>query len=307
MKSNVLSALSILVGVLMGGCGDNHYLESDEMDPLEARETAPPAEETVLNELEVFGQRLEFIELKGIDDTETLLMVHSVADSRERDVIDVLAEENGPLTLLEMFSALAPEGTSPHRALVRSHRREAMALGRTDVETVVGATLSRSYDQNQADALRLLAAFPTNYRQTCQNAIFQNTVSTVWTRVVTAPHTLSDEPPADNAFLCAGGAGGLFVPSSPSFMCNLSRDYYQQPLRVGLCHGSFDSPSTVYQFAASFQGSPMSFSTPRTLVFGQNAFTTYSATSALKRAAVVNYPSAPNYAYMMGSGIGEPR
>jgi hypothetical protein len=289
-------ASQTFAGVALGavtGCG--------EPDLALTNEPAAASEHEILNELDVAGQRVQFIEMVDSASPEALLMVHSLVSAGDRELVGRLLDSNGPLTLLEIFLALAPDDAAPHPALVRSHAREALALKRSDVDAVLELTVDGLHDRH-VGGLRLKVALPPDALETCEESLFQETPTEVWTRVRSTPHTGGPPAPPEPGFFCAGiGAGFWFPPGD-----DICSSFFTQVLRVGLCHLAPDSPPSAYQFAASFTGSPMSYTNPATLTSGQVAFTTFAASATPKRAAVVNFPGEGDYAYVMATAVGEP-
>jgi len=98
-------------------------------------EEAEPAVE-VANEFATEDYSFSF-ELIGKDEERGEPGAISITDTfSQYDRLGRLQEEHGLLTSLETFLAFAPDGQSPHPALLAAHEAEALAFGRIDTTTV---------------------------------------------------------------------------------------------------------------------------------------------------------------------------
>jgi hypothetical protein len=90
---------------------------------------ATVGKEQVLAKLAVGGETYTFLRFGEGADAELGLLTEGQIGNQS--VLQGLLENEGELTLLEIFQALAPNGTAPD-ALVQSHATEVNALGRSD-------------------------------------------------------------------------------------------------------------------------------------------------------------------------------
>ena len=127
------SVLSLLCGVAFAvGCGSS--MDSAEWvdAPGALAFEAAAGEETLLAEFEAEGEHHAFL-LSGNGPDATL--VHRARRMEELRAFSSLEERAGqPLTMLEIFLALAPEGMTPPEELFEQHEAQALAWGRgTDI------------------------------------------------------------------------------------------------------------------------------------------------------------------------------
>jgi hypothetical protein len=126
--------LILAVGLLAVGCGG----AGDEVDGGSSQEAVaipeqlPVAKNTTLNELEVGGDQITFIEVVPPGGQPEVGILTASSADRHLDVVGRLQAENGLLTSLELFYGLAGEVGVPHERLVQAHAAEAKALGRAD-------------------------------------------------------------------------------------------------------------------------------------------------------------------------------
>ena len=118
----------ILIGVAFGlvsGCGS---------PPPESTEANVKVAETrVLADFETGGRRVTFIEVEPASDASNVLItVQGVVAQGGDFLLPRLVSEQGPLTTLEEFYALAPDSVIPDEVLVSLHATEAKLLGRPD-------------------------------------------------------------------------------------------------------------------------------------------------------------------------------
>jgi hypothetical protein len=312
---------ALFVGVLTA-CGDGSNSAGDAvatgMDPVdvdtpmspgEARGTAvvahgpfaADADEELLHEVSVLGQDIEFVGIGSPGAEEQRVLAVTKRPRASVDVIQTLFEVNGPLTMLEVFLAVAPPGSVAHPRLVTSHVTEARALGRID-----GAVREVSRPASKGDELEAAevakATLRTGAEADCRAALFSPDALNVWTRVSLLPHASTAGQNA--GFVCTGGETGTF--QAPG--TNICTRGFTQPLKVGACAFSDDSSEAVVQAGLALSPTAsISFRGPDVLspneVF---SFVSSGGVTLARMVIVVFPPDGVSSVYLMASGVSEP-
>ena len=124
------SVLSLLCGVAFAlGCGASADPAEfgDESSALESGDVA--ADETLLAEFDVAGEHHAFLRLGNGPDATVAHRVRRWAD-RVSPFSSLQERAGQPLTALEIFLAVAPEGMTPPEELFERHEEQALAWGR---------------------------------------------------------------------------------------------------------------------------------------------------------------------------------
>lgn len=127
---NRRSVLSLVCGAALAfGCGSSmdsaEFVEESNTLALES----VAAHETLLASFDSAGEHHAFVRLGKADDAEVAHRVRRQTD--DGPPLSSLEERVGqPLTMLEIFLALAPEGMTPPEELLERHEPQARALGR---------------------------------------------------------------------------------------------------------------------------------------------------------------------------------
>jgi hypothetical protein len=104
----------------------------DEHQLLEQQDNAVEADEEVLHTFSAGETKLSFVRYTLADQSTQLMMREDASAFAKQSIVDRLESEVGPLTLLELFYAFAPDDAAPHQALVSQHEVGSLGLGRDD-------------------------------------------------------------------------------------------------------------------------------------------------------------------------------
>jgi hypothetical protein len=282
----------MLIGIAMNACSgvsdtgtdpspwkspDGPPMPSTSAESAEAAvgEPATLVQESVLAEIEVDDQRITFIQWGSGDDA---LLALKVRGSAERgNALDELYARQGELTLLEIFQALAPEGSVPPPALVAAHADQAQALGRAD---------------KGVRAIEKSVFNPPAGTSACAEAL------TFPPPIVWNPKFLG-APFGGTNYFCTGSPlqSGTSTPTSTS-CTHLST----QRQRVGVCKASAGT-DVIATYFAGFAGQWVQVGSNDTVHSGQYAFIEFLAQSSPYRAAVLGTSGATNgYGIRAGTG-----
>ena len=261
---------------------------------------APGIDEEVLHEVTALGQKIEFVNVTPRDGDDDRLLAISARPRGTVDVVGALFEEYGPLTMLELFRAVAPAGTVPDQRLVASHVSEAAVLGRAD--SAVREANLQALTEESSDGVVLKATLREGAEQDCRTALFTPDANNVWTRVSILPHTSAAGQNA--GFVCTGGDTGAFTDAT----ANICTQSFQRPLKVGACAFSEDSPAGTIQVGLSLApGNPIAFRNPDSLspneVF---SFVSSGGVNQARMVIVIFPPEGVSSVYLMASGVSEP-
>jgi hypothetical protein len=301
---------AILIGA--AACGDGNGTATDidtRTDPtepgesaiLESQPVASTADEELLHSVSTSGQTIDFVRIAAADGEEQRIVAMSKRTRDSVDVVEALFEDYGPLTMLEVFRAVAPSGTVPHPRLVESHVIEAGVLGRTSAEVRVVSAQAAIDAQSAGDDVEK-ATLRAGAAADCRTALFTPDEFNVWTRVSMLPHESSAGSNA--GFVCTGGETGTF--QSPG--TNVCTRGFAKPLKVGACGFSDDSSAAVFQVGFALAPTEaIAFRSPD--VLSQNevfSFVSSGAVTPARMVIVIFPPEGISSVFLMGSGVGEP-
>ncbi len=119
--------LGILGAGLIAGCSAATDTGSEP-----AQEASIEAQQQLLNSLEVGGERIDFVAYEAGDGSPRAIFIEGTLSNRQESVFTALERQEGKLTALEKFYALAPTGAAPHEFLVESHAAQAVRIERAD-------------------------------------------------------------------------------------------------------------------------------------------------------------------------------
>ncbi|HTV23537.1 MAG TPA: hypothetical protein VMG12_32835 [Polyangiaceae bacterium] len=289
-----LAAALLLSGAV--ACGS-------EPDPIE-RATLPVGHEQVLHVADVEGQHLEFVSLAPDAESAPMYSVNSTLHRGHREIVGALFEHYGPLTMLEVFNAVAPFDAAPSE-IVRAHADEARAIGRAN-DDVLAVDLDWVEPPGAAgapDALELTdKSLPPGSVEECQAIVFENTPQITWSRIIINPHSSPSREFSIDAYMCVAGRQDRFFEPGLD-IC--SEGFVTNPQsRVAICHFDPASENTAIQVGGSRQGENMTYSSPKVILFQDIHISTFFPGGSPQRNAIVNFPVPGTYAYILGTGVG---
>ncbi len=182
-----------IIAMLLAGCGAEGETVSaeesfgngpeaalDGFDAVdEANEEGQLAERTVLAELEVADTTITFVQ--NGNGEGAMLAVEVLGSTQTTSPLQRIQAEQD-LTMLEMFNALAPEGSEAPEALRAVHSEQAAAFGRQDVETVleVAFDANAAIEKSASGCSNLIFNFGSWYAFNKQSKNYQSGTSTLY-------------------------------------------------------------------------------------------------------------------------------
>jgi hypothetical protein len=265
----------------------------------------PVGHDVTMHVAEVEGQRLEFVSLAPDAESRPIHTIISTLRRGQHELVAALFEHYGPLTMLEVFNAVAPLETPPAE-IAQSHAAEARALGR-ETEDV------RAVDLDWIDGPRSLGeagpieqvdkSLPPGAVDECREILFENTAQVTWSRIIINAHSSPGPELSFPGYMCVAGRQDRFVEPGAN-IC--SQSFVTNPRsRVGICHFDPDSETTAIQVGGSLQGQDMTYSSPRLVLYQDIIFSTFFPDGVPQRNAIVNFPPSGAYSYILGTAVGD--
>jgi len=150
MKKAICGSLSVGAISLLAACSGAEPGAPAQGEPSDVAEANSAGR--VLHEFQAGEEVVSFVEYEDESGGSTVMLGEEYSAFAKSTLSDRALEAAGePLTMLEMFYALAPEGEVPDAALVEAHEAETAELGRVSDEVInVGIDVTAPVEKSAA-------------------------------------------------------------------------------------------------------------------------------------------------------------